>query len=89
MLVHLLPASRRSLLFERARKIHRAVDHDMPLPVERDDVIAVIQHDEFNKPAQPPLDRDRIVQAGHIVFARMQYQRRRLDPRKLPLHLGS
>ena len=60
-----------SLLLERRYEGDRAVDHEMPLTIERDDMVAVLEHDQLNGTCEPALDDKRVVQTRHVVIARM------------------
>src|SRR5258706_54252 len=49
------------------------VGHELALPVEGDDVVAVLEHDRLDDAAQVLLQVERIAEARAIVAARMEY----------------
>ena len=65
------------------RKPAGPLHYDVPLTVERDDVIAVLQHDHLDASSQLPLQMEGIRDVGAIIVTRMQEQHRLLDGAKL------
>src|SRR5260370_23299205 len=71
--------SPRPMLLDRLRELDRAIDEDLPLPVYGDDMIAVVEHQHLDEPAQPLLEIEGVLKAREIVLARMRDEDRHLD----------
>src|SRR4029077_9293253 len=77
----------RTMLLDPLRKFDRAIDDRLPLPIDGDDVIAVVEHQHLDEPAEPFLKVKGILEAREIILARMGDEDRSLDARKPRLHV--
>ena len=70
-------------------ELQRPVQDDVALPVDGYHVIAVVEHDEIDRPRQLALQVGGIVEAGKVVLAGMQDEGRLGEGRDvLPRDLG-
>lgn len=60
-------------------ELDRPVGDIAPLAIERDEMIAVVQNANLDKPAELPLKMHRVLDIALIVGARMENQRMQLD----------
>ena len=60
----------------------RALGHDVALLIERDHVIAVVEDQRVDQPAQVGLQILGVLQARHVVIARMHDERRLAHARR-------
>ena len=72
---------RRRFRRQRLHELRGAVDDRLALTVDRDHVVAVLEHRHLDAPAEVALQEVRVVDAGDVVLARMQDQRRLRDRR--------
>ena len=66
-----------------------AIHHHVALPVDGDDVVAVVEHHHVDDAPEVALQVPGVAEVGVVVLARMHDQRRLMDvPELLPDHLG-
>src|SRR5580704_12816801 len=61
----------RTVLLDPLRKSDGAIDEGLPLPVDGDDVIAVVEHQHLHETAQPFLKIEGVLEAREVVLARV------------------
>ncbi len=72
--------------FDATDKLGAALGHDVALLIERDHVIAVVEHDGVDQAAKVRLQILGVLEARHIVIARMHDQRRLTHLVEVGLH---
>src|SRR6185436_2718921 len=70
----------------RLREAQSLLQHNVTLPIERDHVIAVLEHNRLDATAEIPLEVVRVSQARAIVLTWMQDQRRLRDAAEIAFH---
>jgi hypothetical protein len=66
-------------LRESASKEVGALRNEVPLTIERDEMVAVVEHDRLDAAAKCPLQVGRVAKSGTIVAPRMKDKRRLPD----------
>ena len=73
---------RPSVSLDSLRESDRMINEDFPLPVDGDDMIAVVEHQHFDEPPQVLLEIEGVLEAREIIVARMGDEDGPPDPRE-------
>ena len=70
---------------DRLRETDRMINEDFPLPIDGDDMIAVVEHQHFDEPPEARLEIEGVLEAREVIVARMGDEDGPLDRRSLGL----